>query len=77
MAGRIVRAVETNQGRVLMPWAVRVLPVLREVLPLRIFDKRIDVLGVNDAMSQYTARKTTARSKRALPDSRPTKGTRP
>ena len=57
---RIVRAVETNQGRVVMPWAVRVVPVLREVLPLRVFDKLMDFLGVNDAMSKYTGRKTPA-----------------
>jgi len=65
VAERIVRAVEDNQGRVIMPWAVRVVPVLREMLPLRIFDKLIDALGVNEAMSRYTGR--TARSRQGRP----------
>ncbi|MBV8346789.1 MAG: SDR family oxidoreductase [Mycolicibacterium sp.] len=59
VAERIVRAVEANQGRVVMPPAVRVMPVLRELLPLRAFDKLVDALGVNDAMSNYTGSPAT------------------
>jgi short-subunit dehydrogenase len=62
VAKRIVRAVERDQRRVLLPWVIRVVPVLREVLPLSIFDKLADALGVNDAMRQFTGRKTAAES---------------
>jgi all-trans-retinol dehydrogenase (NAD+) len=60
VAERIVRAVEANQGRVVMPPAVRAVPVLREILPLRTFDKLVDALGVNDAMASYTGRNTAS-----------------
>jgi len=60
VASRIVRAVEHNQRRVVIPWVVRVVPILREVLPLPIFDRLVDALGVNDTMSQFIGRKKTA-----------------
>jgi len=55
---RVVRAVERNHRRVLVPWVIRVVPILREILPLSVFDKLADALGVNDAMSHFTGRKT-------------------
>ncbi len=61
VAERIVRAVEHDQRRVLVPWVIRVVPILRQVLPLSIFDKLADALGVNDAMSQFTGRKAEAK----------------
>jgi all-trans-retinol dehydrogenase (NAD+) len=72
VAERIVRAVEHNHGRVLVPWVIRVVPILREVLPLSIFDKMADALGVNDAMSQFTGRKTAAKGTRGGTRGRPT-----
>jgi len=77
VAKGIVRAIQTNQQRVLMPWAVRALPVLREVLPLPMFDKLMDVLGVNDAMSKFTGRKTPARSGRGGAKGRPARAAKP
>ncbi|HXZ99920.1 MAG TPA: SDR family oxidoreductase [Candidatus Binatia bacterium] len=58
VAAQIVRAVETNRGRLLIPWPVHLVPVLREVLPLRVFDMVADALGVNDAMNEYRGRAT-------------------
>jgi all-trans-retinol dehydrogenase (NAD+) len=60
VAARIVRAVEKNQGRVLMPRVIHAVGVLRELLPLSLFDGMADLLGVNDAMNEYTGRGTTA-----------------
>ena len=71
VAERIVRAVEHNHGRVIMPWVIRVVPILREVLPLSIFDKLADALGVNDAMSQFIGRKTAAEGTRGGTRDRP------
>ncbi len=59
VAERVLRAVEHDQRRVLIPRVIRVVPILREVLPPSVFDKIADVLGVNDAMSQFAGRKTT------------------
>ncbi len=72
VAERMVRAVEHNQRRVLMPRMIRVVPILREVLPLSIFDKLADALGVNDAMSQFTGRKTAAKGTLGGTRGRPT-----
>lgn len=62
VARRIVRAVEANHGRALMPRVVRVVPALRELLPLPVFDSLMDALGVNEAMSRYVGRAATARN---------------
>jgi all-trans-retinol dehydrogenase (NAD+) len=58
VAARIVRAVEKDQARVLMPRVVHVVGVLRELLPLSLFDELVDLLGINDAMNEYTGRRT-------------------
>jgi short-subunit dehydrogenase len=53
VADRIVRALERDQRRVVLPPIIRVVPVLREVLPPSVFDWLADALGVNDAMRQF------------------------
>lgn len=68
---RIIRAVEHNHQRVIIPWVVRFVPILREMLPLPIFDKLANALGVNDAMSQFRGRKTTAHGARGATRGRP------
>jgi len=55
---RIVRAIERDRPRVLMPFLVYLVPVLR-LLPVRLFDAIAGVLGINVSMDHFTGRKTT------------------
>lgn len=50
---RIVDAVEKDRAALFMPPVVRLLPVLR-VLPPRLFDRVMDLLGVNRSMDEFT-----------------------
>jgi len=54
---RIVRAIRRDEPRVVMPPFLRALPLLR-ALPIRVFDRIADVLGVNDSMDEFTGRRT-------------------
>ena len=52
---RVVQAIERDRRRVLMPRIVHILPLLR-VLPVRWFDRIIDLFGVNVSMDGFTGR---------------------
>jgi all-trans-retinol dehydrogenase (NAD+) len=58
VAARIVRAIQRNQRRLLMPWAVHLLPLLR-VLPVGVFDWITTFLGVNASMDAFEGRKSS------------------
>ena len=55
VAGRIVRAIETDRRRLVMPWLCHFVPLLR-VLPVGLFDAITDFLGVNVSMKEFTGR---------------------
>jgi all-trans-retinol dehydrogenase (NAD+) len=55
VAERIVRAIEANRRRVLMPPLVYLVPLLR-LLPLGAFDAIAGALGVNAAMDHFEGR---------------------
>ncbi len=55
VATRIAVAIERDEPKVIMPWAVRTLPLLR-VLPTRLFDRAMDLLGVNVSMQEFHGR---------------------
>jgi all-trans-retinol dehydrogenase (NAD+) len=55
VAARIVRAIERGQRRVFLPPIVRWLPMAR-VLPVRMFDGLMNLLGVNDSMDEFRGR---------------------
>jgi all-trans-retinol dehydrogenase (NAD+) len=52
---RVIQAIERDRQRILMPRIVHVLPLLR-VLPVRWFDRIIDLFGVNVSMDGFTGR---------------------
>lgn len=54
---RVVRAIERDCRRVLMPRIVHILPVLR-VLPVRWFDRVLDLFGINTSMDGFTGRQS-------------------
>lgn len=52
---RIVRAIERDERRIFIPPVVRLLPPLR-VLPVGIFDRLMDALGVTSSMDNFVGR---------------------
>ncbi|UUL75747.1 SDR family oxidoreductase [Pseudarthrobacter sp. Fe7] len=55
VAGKVLDAVEAGRRKLFLPPIVNLLPVLR-ILPVTIFDRLMDVLGVNRTMDHFTGR---------------------
>lgn len=55
VAERVVRAIARDQRRVVLPWAVHLVPLLR-VLPIGVFDWIANLLGVNASMKDFVGR---------------------
>ena len=56
---RIVKAIQKNQQEIRMPFVVNLVPVLR-LLPVNIFDRLMDIFGVNSSMDEFIGRSTDA-----------------
>ena len=54
-AERILRAIERNEKRLLMPALVRALPLLR-LLPISWFDAIAEHMGINASMDEFKGR---------------------
>ena len=52
---KIISAIERDRRQLLMPPAVALLPVLR-ALPVPVFDRLMDLLGVNSSMDEFVGR---------------------
>ena len=52
---RTLDAIEAGEHQVMMPWMVRTVPLMR-VLPPRMFDRVMDLFGMNHAMDRFTGR---------------------
>lgn len=52
---RTLDAIEAGEHQVMMPWMVRTVPLMR-VLPPRLFDRVMDLFGMNHAMERFTGR---------------------
>lgn len=56
-ASRIVRAIDKGRDRLRMPWIVNMLPLLKGLLPSRLFDKVVgDWFGIYDSMNTFKGR---------------------
>jgi len=55
VAARVLDAIEAGHRKLVLPPLVNLLPVLR-VLPVGVFDRLMDVLGVNRTMDHFTGR---------------------
>ncbi len=51
-----VDAIKHNRRFVLTPWIVKVTPLLKGILPRRMFDSVTDLLGANQSMQNWTGR---------------------
>jgi hypothetical protein len=59
VARRIVRAVERDRAVLRLPWIVNLVPLLKGLLPRRLFDKVVGRwLGVYDSMREFRGRGT-------------------
>jgi all-trans-retinol dehydrogenase (NAD+) len=72
---RIARAIEKNHRVVIMPPFIRLLPVTR-ALPTPVFDRLMDLFGVNVSMADFVGRQGAARAEpaRAEQDRTPVAG---
>lgn len=59
VAAKILRAVDRDQAMLRLPPIVGTLPVGR-FLPTRLFDRLVDLLGVNESMDDFKGRSATA-----------------
>ena len=55
VAERVVRAIRRGKRRLIMPWPVHVVPVIR-ILPVGVFDWLANFLGVNSSMDEFIGR---------------------
>ena len=53
---RIVRSIERGRPRLVMPWLIRMVPLVK-FLPPKIHDAVFDLLGVNHSMDEFVGRK--------------------
>lgn len=60
LAGMVIRSVERNRNFVLTPWLVKVTPVLKGVLPTRVFDIVAWQFGATSSMSHWKGRSEEA-----------------
>lgn len=57
VADKIVAAVERDRPRLMMPWIVYFVPLLRGLLPVRLFDATAELLGINRSMDSFQGRR--------------------
>ncbi|MDQ0769611.1 all-trans-retinol dehydrogenase (NAD+) [Pseudarthrobacter defluvii] len=55
VAAKVLEAIEAGRRKLVLPPLVNLLPVLR-ILPVSLFDRLMDVLGVNQTMDHFTGR---------------------
>ena len=56
VADATLRAVLANRPTVRMPWLVPVTPILKAILPFRLFYRMAALLGVNTSMMRWRGR---------------------
>jgi len=58
-AKRIISAIQTNRIMYKMPWLMNLLPFVKGILPIRLFDVIIGKgFGVYNSMKSFTGRKS-------------------
>jgi all-trans-retinol dehydrogenase (NAD+) len=55
VADKVISAIERDKYELFMPWSVATLPFLRG-LPVRLFDRAMDILGVHASMDEFHGR---------------------
>lgn len=55
VARRAITAIERGTEQIITPWLARLLPAAR-ILPVRLFDRGLDLLGINHSMDGFVGR---------------------
>ena len=56
VAEKVVHAVEHNSVYVIEPWLVKVTPLLRDLLPVKLYDRISHLFGADTSMAHWTGR---------------------
>jgi short-subunit dehydrogenase len=56
VAEKVVRAVEHDSVYVMEPWLVKVTPLLRDLLPVKLYDRISHLFGADTSMAHWTGR---------------------
>lgn len=56
VAEKVVHAVEHNSVYVMEPWLVKVTPLLRDLLPVKLYDRISHLFGADTSMAHWTGR---------------------
>jgi short-subunit dehydrogenase len=56
IAEKVVRAVERNRVYVREPWIVKITPLLRDLLPIKLSDRISHLFGADTSMAHWTGR---------------------
>jgi len=64
VAGKVVEAVLDDTLYVLEPWLVKITPLLRDLLPTKLYDKLGSALGATTGMSGWTGHSSESESKK-------------
>jgi all-trans-retinol dehydrogenase (NAD+) len=62
VAEKVVHAVEHNSVYVMEPWLVKVTPLLRDLLPVKLYDRISHLFGADTSMAHWTGRDGDAES---------------
>jgi len=65
-AEKIVRAIQCDQPVLMMPMILHLMPTLRALLPVQVFDQMADWMGVLDAMHDFKGGMTGTRAHTAV-----------
>lgn len=52
VARQAIAAIESGTEQIITPWLARLLPAAR-ILPVRLFDRGLDLLGINHTMDEF------------------------
>ncbi|ATG51184.1 short-chain dehydrogenase [Brachybacterium vulturis] len=55
VARQALSAIESGKEQIITPWLARLLPAAR-ILPVRLFDRGLDLLGINHTMDEFVGR---------------------
>jgi all-trans-retinol dehydrogenase (NAD+) len=57
VADGVIKAIEKDRARLMMPPIVYTVPILRGLLPPKVFDMITNILGINASMEEFKGRK--------------------
>lgn len=63
MTWRVITGILQNEPYVYMPWILGYIYILRGILPVWLFDRTLNWLGVNNSMDDFKGSKSAKKDK--------------